>query len=262
MEIYEAGTITAVNSVLQAPDYRPCSTFTIRATAETSSGPVDVAVKGIAGHRLVNEVAAAWVANKLQLPNVAKVFLVDDPRDMLQTPAGQPIGGGVDGKWLATKFSSLPTFSAPKDYVSWQTLTGTQDFQQLFVFDVLIANTDRVSRNILWSKSAVCVFDHDKAFCGKKWTADTLSQLSRKTPIGGLFETNICYADQNSRDAIDTLAKNWAGAIAAAEADDLDELVRLGAISGTDVDALKTFVVDRSANLCALVQEVVDRNRL
>ena len=260
MGIYEEGTITAVCRVLQCPDHRPDSAFTIKATAETSSGLVDVAVKGISGHRLANEIAAAWVASKLQLSIVANVLLVGDPGAMLKKVAGNLIGSGVDGRWIATRFSDLPPFSDPPDLCGFEALAGTQRFREIIVFDVLIANTDRMNRNLLWSNDNVCVFDHDKAFTGESWTAATLCQ-NGGTPVSGLFENNISFADQTSLKAMAELAKEWTGAITDADASDLDDLVQLNIISQVDVGALKAFIVARSANLPTLLQDVVDRNR-
>jgi hypothetical protein len=258
-KIYDTGTIIAVGEVLQHPDHRPGSTFTIRGTAATSSGSMDVAVKGISGLRLANEIAAAWVAEKLQLPAVAKVLLVDDPEAKLAV-AAKPIGGGVAGRWLATKFSPIPIFSAPQDYSKCQALAGTQTFREIIVFDVLIANTDRMVQNLLWSDADVRVLDHDKAFSGGNWTAATLSQDVGTAPIGSFMETDIHFADQTSRAAIIELANEWAGAITAADVTDLDELAQLGVISHPEVHALKMFIVARSANLPTLVQEVINRN--
>jgi len=133
-------------------------------------------------------------------------------------------------------------------------------FRATIIFDVLIANTDRVDRNFLHSGGDYCLIDHDKAFMGEAWTADVLPRCIDITPETSLFEGNLVYAGATARADIDALAAQQAGRISAADADDLDELELMGLISSDDVAALKDFLVRRSADIQALVQSVMARN--
>lgn len=252
MGLCKGGNIVGIGPIYQTPNHRQGATFAVGATLDDGT---KVVAKNVSGIRLANEIAAAWVAGKIGLMRVAEVRLVDDPQGLLQS-----VSPGFSGRCYASVFSTLPQFHEPSDVFEKFEIPKRGEFHEVIVFDVMIANKDRQNQNLLWSPSDAFIFDHDQAFTGLSWTPATLKAAVSATPLGGMFEANVQFADQSARAAILALAAHWAGKITTTDADELDELVALNVIDQPHVDALKAFIVSRSENLSNLVQAVLDRN--
>ena len=137
----------------------------------------------------------------------------------------------------------------------------TKEFATIIVFDVLIANSDRVNRNVLYSKGVgCCVIDHDKAFIDENWTRKFLADNINAIPQT-VFETMLKFANQNAQKNIKNLALDWEGKLTAGDVNELDEIAQWGCIDSDDIDALKSYIVNRSCILSSLVQSVLDRNQ-
>lgn len=258
MSAIETGSIIKVISTLQAKDQRPDSVATYRCEIDIKGQIQEAAVKTVSGVRLANELAAHWIAKKLRFSEVAEIFLVDDKGGLLNAHAESAVIGGINGRFMASAFSTLPTFSV-SDYDGFTKLCASPNFAKVIVFDIFIANQDRVNRNLLWDNNGSCVFDHDQAFFGLSGNAENLSSRRTATP-NSHFENNLMYASQNDKAQILNLTRSWGGVIMPKDTDELDELITYGILNETDCAALKDFIADRSANIKSLTQTVLYRN--
>lgn len=257
MQYFKIGQIVQTCYVLQERDHRPNSTWSIRGVAVVDGERIDCVFKAVESHRLANELAASWLARKVGMELVVQAMLLEDVNNLVCTVAGSDYPSEKFCRGLGTHYNSAPVFTKP-DYEGLSELMVNPEVHEIIVFDVLIANTDRVDKNLLKADNFV-VFDHDKAFTGEDWTSSNIREKIDVTPIG-IFEQNLIYANELARQKILKVAADWQNCLASLDVTELEEIATLGILSDDDVDALKYFILKRAGSLIALVQGVIDRN--
>lgn len=222
--LWDTGKVIKIIGCLQQKDHRSSSLATFKAEASVGGTDKVVAVKTVAERRLANEIAAAWLAEKLGLTYVPRSMLLTDGSGQLASN-----GGGTTNKlWFATESCNLPCFSFT-DYNDLVNVANTREF------------------------SAICVFDHDMAF-GGEWRPSTLESTADKLSQQGMLATNLMHATQETRGKMMDFAKEWSLVQINSSVTQLDELGTIGIIPQADVDALKCFIVTRLTKLNTLVE--------
>lgn len=259
MPTFEFGKVVEVKEILQEPDHRPDATWTVTANAMVAGQLVQCAFKAVDSHRLANELTASWLARKVGMRLVLQAMLLEDADGLVGSAIGPSFPADHFRRGLGTQFQDAPVFEKP-DYEGLVALAADPEVHQIIVFDVLIANTDRVDKNLLRAGSFI-VFDHDKAFTGQTWSADRLRDAAGVTP-NSHFEQYLQFADPTAEEAILEVASSWQRRLAFVDTAELDALVSLDILTSDDVEGLKNFIRERSVNLRSLVQAVIDRNRI
>ncbi len=251
------GELSRADRVLQAKDDRCDSTWTIAGVAQVDDDKIEVAFKAVDHKRLANEIVASWLGRKIGWSSVADAMLLSDQAGRVAQLVGSQYPGQRFLRGLGTPLSTIkPT---PRtDYSDRVKMTGVADFQQLIVFDTLIANVDRMDRNLLGA-GPFFVFDHDQAFTGLSWTADTLLQAQNRV-LDSTFDQNLMFATSQTVNAVRTTATKWSARLTTIDLDELDELVPLGVLACDEVAALKGFVQFRASALSELVDRVIQKN--
>jgi hypothetical protein len=252
------GRLIEAKTILQAKDCRPGSTWTVRGNTQFDDGTsLDVAFKAANGKQLANELVAAWLGRSLGWASVAEAIVVDDFDGLVGKLVGEQYPQDRFARGLGSPFSSLSALSVPS-YDQRVELTRTADFQRLIVFDALIANTDRVDRNVLGNET-LFVFDHDKAFTGEGWTEASLRFAYAIVPHGP-FEQYLAFADAEVVECVCDTAQEWQERLLSVDLAELKVLVELELLEAAEVRAMQDFISRRAGDLPALAKQVLNRN--
>ena len=255
--MFRTGDVLEACEVLQAKDIRETSTWTVKCRAQVDKAELSIAFKALDGKRLANELTAAWLGRQLAWGSVAEAMLISDECGEVGRLVGSEYPCARFVRGLGTPFSPLKAVAAPM-LEDMQTLSSKTEFHRLVVFDVLIANTDRVNRNV-FENGSFFVFDHDKAFMGETWTSKSLANGSTVVPCT-IFESYLAQASASSLQAVRDCATSWGAELQTLDTGPLGELSDLGALQLEDVAALADFIVARAEILPQLVDQVIKRN--
>lgn len=258
LRTFKTGRVIEAQAVLQERDHRADSTWSVTAEAVVDGELVHCVFKAVESHRLANELAAWWLARQVGMQLVVQAMLLDDADSLVGSVAGPRYPSAKFRRGLGTRFHDAAVFTKP-DYEGLLDLATHPEVHKIIVFDVLIANTDRVDKNLLRADSFV-VFDHDKAFTGQAWTACSLREAAAVTP-NSHFEQYLQFAGPNAIAAILKVAADWQKRLVWLDVAELDELVTLDILTPDDAEALKEFILKRAGSLKTMVQGVIDRNR-
>jgi len=249
-------TISELHRSLQDRDHRPTSCKTWLAEISDGEARIEVALKDIPRERMIAEFFSAAVAAMLDIrvPNSYLAAPYNELAHSLENGVA-PRNGGAEKLFCASEYLELPSFAndprrlLPSDMAQ---ATSLLTFQQVIVFDLLIANVDRQDRNLLVDGDCFVPFDHDQALFGLHWTPESL-QAKKLSPSHSTFDLNLMWCDSRGRAQLVNLAQQWARTVLDAQGHFALAPPEFD-ISSNELTALTDFLVSRAGVLPTLLQ--------
>ncbi|MGQ8631047.1 HipA family kinase [Agrobacterium sp. DKPNP3] len=249
-------TISELRRSLQNRDHRPTSCQTWLADIINGDAHVSVALKDMPRERMIAEFFSAAVAALLGV-RVPNSYIAAPQAELAHNFENGSLSknDGATRLFYASQYLALPSFAddprrlLPSDM---ERVANLPTFQQVIVFDLLIANTDRQDRNLLVDGERFVPFDHDQALFGLHWTIESL-QAKKFSPNQSTLDLNLMWCGREARAQLINLATQWKQIVLEGQANFAAFSTEID-ISPIEQEGLMDFLVSRAGILPTLLE--------
>ena len=221
---------------------------------DCNGSEIDVILKIELPHRLAKELIATSLASRVGIQHSPGLIGVLDSANLNRLGGAQPVKTEAGYLCFASEKRLGSTIKAEYDR-----FLSSPFALELFVFDQLIGNFDRVYGNILEHEGNYWAFDHDKIlFCDEpRWSDLPVSQI-----VSDIVGMNTVCHQANNLSRAKEIADSYKAKISRASLEFLTTIAQIGLLSADDAATLITYLTERAAALPLIVENFFKKNGL